>query len=84
MLERILIDKRIMHGKPVIKGTRVPVEVVIGSLAGGMSFEEIQKEYEIEIEDIRACLAYAAQVVAEERVYPLEESAEVSDAAVSD
>lgn len=79
MLERIVIDKRIMHGKPVVKGTRVPVDIVVGSLAGGMTFEEIQEEYGLHLEDIRACLAYAAQTVSEERVYPLEEPAEVSD-----
>jgi len=71
MLERIIIDKRIMHGKPVVKGTRVPVDIVVGSLAGSMTFEEVQDEYGIQLEDIRACLVYASQVVSEERVYAL-------------
>jgi uncharacterized protein (DUF433 family) len=76
MMDRIVIDKRILHGKPVVKGTRVPVDIVIGSLAGGMSFEE----YGIQREDILACLAYAARLINEERVYPLEKVAEVASA----
>jgi uncharacterized protein (DUF433 family) len=54
-MDRITIDKKIMHGKPVIEGTRVPVEVIIGSLAGGMSFAEVEQEYGITKEDILAC-----------------------------
>ena len=38
--DRIVIDPAISHGRPVIRGTRVPVTIVIGSLAGGMTFEE--------------------------------------------
>ena len=52
--ERIVIDPLIGHGKPVIRGTRVPVTVVVGSLAGGMTFEEIQREYDLTADDIRA------------------------------
>jgi len=52
-MERIVIDKRIRHGKPVIKGTRVPVDVILGSLAGGMTYEEICKEYKIETKGLK-------------------------------
>ncbi|MBU4075559.1 MAG: DUF433 domain-containing protein [Euryarchaeota archaeon] len=45
--ERIVIDPEIRHGKPIIKGTRVPVEVILGSLAGGMEIREIASEYGI-------------------------------------
>ena len=38
-----MVDPKIMHGKPVIKGTRVPVEVILGSLISGMSYEEIER-----------------------------------------
>lgn len=62
----IIIDKRIMHGKPVIKGTRIPVNIIVGSLAGGMTYEEICKEYMITKEDILDCLVYAAEVNVEE------------------
>ncbi len=57
-MDRIIIDKKIMHGKPVVKGTRVPVEIVVGSLAGGMSYEEVEKEYGVTREDVLACIAF--------------------------
>ena len=61
----------IMGGKPVIKGTRVPVQVIVGSMAGGMTLEEVCKEYNIRPEQVRAALAFAAQLLAEERLYAL-------------
>lgn len=66
--KRIEINPRIMGGKPVIKGTRVPVEVVVGGLAGGMTFDEICKEYRIKPEDVKAALAYAAETLSEEHL----------------
>lgn len=51
---RIVIDPEIRHGKPVIKGTRVRVHIILGSLAGGMSVEEVAREYGIEKEDVMA------------------------------
>lgn len=71
-MQRIIIDKNIRHGKPVIRGTRVPVDLVLGSLAGGMSYEEICQEYEIEIDDIRAAIEYARKIVANEEIHMLE------------
>jgi uncharacterized protein (DUF433 family) len=44
MNERIVIDPEICNGKPVIRGTRMEVALVVGSLAGGMNFEEVQRE----------------------------------------
>jgi len=70
-LDRIVIDERIMHGKPVIKGTRVPVDVILGSLAGGMTYEEVEKEYGITREDILAAIEYARKIISEEKVRPL-------------
>jgi uncharacterized protein (DUF433 family) len=58
MNERIVIDAGIQHGKPVIRGTRVPVARVVGGLASGMSFEEVRKEYGISDEDVRAALGF--------------------------
>jgi len=55
----ITIDPKICHGKPVIRGTRMPVAIVVGSLAGGMSFEEVRREYDLTMEDIRAALKFA-------------------------
>lgn len=70
-MERITIDPGIMHGKPVIKGTRVPVDVVLGSLIGGMAYEEIEREYGINRDDIIAAIEYAAKFVIGEEVRPL-------------
>ncbi len=75
MNDRIVIDPEIQHGKPVIRGTRVPVARIVGGLAGGMTEEEMMREYGITIEDIRAALAYAAQLVESEIVHPLPTSA---------
>lgn len=65
---RIVVDKKVRFGKPVIKGTRVPVELVVGKLAGGMTFEEVMREYDLTLQDIRAALKYAAQVLTQEEV----------------
>lgn len=67
-MEKIVINPRIMHGKPVIRNTRVPVEVILGSLIGGMTYEEIEEEYGIKKEDILAAIAYAARFVTGEEV----------------
>lgn len=71
MDERITIDSQIQHGKPVIRGTRVPVVRVLGGLAGGMTIDEVVHEYGIEVEDVRAALAYASRLVDEEEHHPL-------------
>lgn len=70
-MERIVTNPKIMHGKPVIKGTRVPVDVILGSLVGGMSYEEIEKEYGVKRVDIIAAIEYAAKFVIGEEVKPL-------------
>lgn len=70
-MERIEINSKIMHGKPVIKGTRVPVDVILGSLIGGMKYKEIEKEYRVKREDIIAAIEYAARFVMGEEVKPL-------------
>ncbi len=71
MNERIVIDPAICHGKPVIRGTRMPVALVLGSLAGGMTYADMKREYDIEEEDIRAAMAYAAELVGDEKYVPL-------------
>lgn len=65
---RISIDPEIRHGKPVIKGTRVPVDIILGSLAGGMELKEIAKEYGILKEDVLAAIEYAANIIAKEEI----------------
>jgi uncharacterized protein (DUF433 family) len=71
MNTRIVIDPEIQHGKPVIRGTRVPIVRLIGGLAGGMTVEEIIKEYGVTEEDIRAALAYANELIEQEEHHPL-------------
>ena len=64
---RITIDPEIMHGKPVIKNTRIPVYIVLNLLAGGLRPEEVLKEYpDLTREDILTCLKYAAELAQEE------------------
>jgi len=65
---RIVVDPAIRFGKPVIQGTRVPVELVLAKLGGGMDFSEVAEEYELAVEDIRAALSYAAKLVASEEI----------------
>ena len=70
--ERITVDPQIMFGKPVIKGTRIPVYLILGLLVAGMSEKEILKEYPtLKREDIRACLSYASKIVREEDIIPV-------------
>ena len=56
----ISVDHQIHHGAPVITGTRMPVSIIVGSLAGGMSKDEVNREYAITIEQIEAALSFAA------------------------
>ncbi len=65
---RIVVDPDIRFGKPVIKGTRVPVDLILAKLAGGMQHEEVAREYEISLEDIHAILGYAAKLLLSEEV----------------
>ena len=62
MLERIVINPKVKVGKPVIKGTRLTVEYILGLLAQGATFEEILQEYDgLTSEDIQACLLFATK-----------------------
>ena len=67
--DRITIDPEIQHGKPVIRGTRVPITRIVGGIAGGMTKEEIIKEYAIEELDIRAALVYANELIEKEEFH---------------
>ena len=58
---RISVDEKVRFGKPVIKGTRVPVDLILFKLAGGMTYEEVMSEYDFTKEDILAALDYAAK-----------------------
>jgi uncharacterized protein (DUF433 family) len=65
---RITIDEHVRFGKPVIQGTRVPVELVLGKLAGGMTYDEVMSEYDLTRDDILAALDYASKLLADEEV----------------
>lgn len=69
MPNRITIDPNICHGKPIIRGLRYPVEMLLELLSAGMSIDEILADYEdLEREDILAALAYAARLTQVKRV----------------
>jgi uncharacterized protein (DUF433 family) len=70
--QRVSIDPKIMVGKPVIRGTRIPVELIVRMLAQGIPESDILREYpRLSLEDIRAALAYAAETLANEDVLPM-------------
>jgi uncharacterized protein (DUF433 family) len=70
--ERIVIEPDLHHGDPCIKGTRIPIAMIVGSLADGMSQEEIRAAYpQLTPEDIQAALAYAADIVRHDLLAPL-------------
>ena len=68
--DRIVIDPNVLVGKPVIRGTRIAVELVVDLLARGWSKEQVMQQYDhVTPEDIQACLAYASEVLKSEKVY---------------
>ena len=69
--KHISVDPDIHHGAPVITGTRVPVSIVIGSLAGAMSKEDVCREYDLSREAVESALACAAELAALTAVTPL-------------
>ncbi len=72
MSERVIVDPEIMAGKPIIKGTRIPVDAILRILAEGMSKEELLEDYpQLTEEDIKEALMYGAKVVSSEDVFPL-------------
>jgi uncharacterized protein (DUF433 family) len=72
MIERIEINPAVMLGKPVIRGTRIPVELLLRKLADGATTEELLDAYpRLSAEDVRAALAYAADTIAHEAVLAL-------------
>lgn len=68
---RIVLDPSVLVGKPVIRGTRLSVDFVLGLMAEGWTEADIIGNYPgVEREDIAACLAYARDVLASERIFP--------------
>jgi len=72
MTERIEINPAVMLGKPVVRGTRIPVELLLRKLAEGATTDELLDAYpRLSAEDVRAALAYAADTIAHETVLAL-------------
>lgn len=72
--DRIIVDHRILVGKPVIKGTRIPVELILERLEEDTDTTLLFEDYpQLTQEDIKACLWYAKELVKGEEVYPAEE-----------
>jgi uncharacterized protein (DUF433 family) len=70
LLKHIVIDPKIMLGKPVIKGTRLPVEIIVEKIAYGETAEDLKKDYPfLKDEDIKAALLYAAKRLALEETF---------------
>ncbi len=71
--KRIIVDPKILVGKPIVKGTRLAVDFILDLLAQGWSHDEIIRNYPgLTAEDIYACLAYARDMLRSEKVFLLE------------
>ena len=71
MKDRIVVDPDIHFGKPCVAGTRIPVQNVLELIREGLTFEQIIQDYypDVEIEDIRACIQYAIDIVTTEDIH---------------
>jgi uncharacterized protein (DUF433 family) len=68
----IEVNPEIMYGKPVIKGTRIPVDLILEKMSNGQNFQEINKDYpDLKEDDLYACLAYATSLLRNEVTIPL-------------
>lgn len=68
----VVVDPEIVHGAPVLAGTRIPVALILGQLASVASFDELEREYGVTREQVQAAVAYAAHLVATETVYAVD------------
>jgi uncharacterized protein (DUF433 family) len=79
--DRIVLDPETLAGKPVIRGTLLAVEFILGLLASGRSEQELLADYPgLTREDILACLAYASHLARECRAYPTQRRVHAVDA----
>lgn len=75
LLNRISVDPKVCHGKPCLRGTRIMVSVILDNLAEGRTPERIVRDYPpLKIEDVKAAIAYAAELASEEEMLPLRAS----------
>lgn len=74
-MNRIETDLNKMVGKPIIKGTRIPVYLIVNLVAQGLNFEEIIKDYpQLDRKDIMAALQYAGNILSSEEIFSLSET----------
>ena len=67
LLERITVDPNVLAGKPVIKGTRIPIYLIIQLIASDMTIKDVLKEYpELKEDDVKAALLYASKLLEKE------------------
>lgn len=72
LLDRITVDSNVLVGKPIVRGTRLSVELILDFLAGGWTEQDLLDNYpHISREDILACIAFASERIKAERIYPL-------------
>lgn len=68
--DHIAIDPDVLVGKPVVKGTRIAVELIVDLLGRGYTVDQVLQQYDqLSRDDVQACLAYAAQVLQAEKIY---------------
>jgi uncharacterized protein (DUF433 family) len=73
LLKRITANPAIFGGKPIIRGMRISVELILGLLAQGESWDDLLADYpDLEVDDLRACLAYAHAVIANDSLDTVE------------
>jgi uncharacterized protein (DUF433 family) len=71
-MDRIVVDPAVLAGKPVVRGTRLAVEFVVGLLAQGWTVEQVLDNYPgLTRDDVQACLGYATEILQSERVFPV-------------
>ena len=71
-MKRIIVDPKVMVGKPVIKGTRIPVDAILRRIAEGMTIEEVLEGYpNLTKDDIKAALTYAESIIRGEDIVPV-------------
>ena len=74
LLKRITVNPKVMVGKPVIKGTRTTTDLILELVANGMTLEEIARDYQISVDDVKAALLYAAKVIGREEAFVVEKA----------
>ena len=72
LLGRITVNPSVLAGKPIVKGTRISVELVVDLLARGYTPQQVIEQHDhLTLDDVMACLAYASEMLRSEKVYPI-------------